>query len=142
MNYRRINNKILLSLEKNDDIFQSLNNVIDKENLKCCWLTGIGAIKNVVLGAYPSKLKKYVRKTFSEEYELTNLSGNISLKDNKPFIHIHINMSDEECRSYGGHLFSASIAVTGEIIIDVIDYNLHRKKSEEIGLYLWDLNCV
>jgi len=142
MNYKRVNSKILLSLDKGDDIFESLNRVIDKENLKCCWLSGIGAIENVVLGAYPSKLKKYVKKTFDDEYELTNLSGNISLKNDKPFIHIHINMSDEECNAYGGHLFSANIAVTGEIIIDIINYDLHRKKSEEIGLHLWDLNCV
>ena len=141
MSYKRINDRILLSLKKNDEIFESINKVINQENLKCCSITGIGAIKNVVLGAYPSKIKKYIKKTFNDEYELTNLSGNISLRDKKPFIHIHINMSDEDCKAYGGHLFSANIAVTGEIIIDIIDYNLHRKKSEEIGLYLWNLSC-
>jgi len=141
MNYKRINNRILLSLQKNDKIFESINEVVNEENLKCGLITGIGAIKNVILGAYPSKIKKYIKKTFNGEYELTNLSGNISLKEGKPFIHIHINMSDEECQAYGGHLFSANIAVTGEIIIDIIDYNLYREESEEIGLYLWNLNC-
>ena len=34
MNYKRINNRILLSLQRNDKIFESINEVVNEENLK------------------------------------------------------------------------------------------------------------
>ena len=141
MKYKIINNKILLSLQKGDEIFTSINAVIKKENLKFCWLSGIGAFENILLGSYSIEKKGYIKKKFKGEYELTSLVGNVTIKDGKPFIHIHINMSDVECKAYGGHLFSAYITATCEIIIDFLDYELFRKKSKEIGIHLWDLSC-
>ena len=51
------------------------------------------------------------------EFELTSLVGNITIKNGNPFVHIHVNVSDEACNAYGGHLFSGTITATGELII-------------------------
>lgn len=141
MKYKKIDNKILLSLQKGDEIFESINKIINKENLKFCWLNGIGALENILLGSYPLAKKDYIKKRFLGEYELTSLVGNISIKSGNPFIHIHVTISDEECRAYGGHLFSAYTTATCEIIIDMIDFDIYRNKSNKIGLHLWDLSC-
>ena len=141
MNYKRISNKILLSLQKGDEIFNSINKVIDKEKLTCGWISGLGAFENILLGAYPLHKKDYIKKKFEDEYEITSLVGNISIKEGEPFIHIHVTMSDMNFKAYGGHLFSAYIAATCEIMIEIIDYKLYRSKSEKIGLHLWDLSC-
>ena len=141
MKYKIINDKILLSLQKGDEIFTSINTVIKKENLKFCWLSGIGAFENILLGSYSIEKKGYIKKKFKGEYELTSLVGNVTIKDGKPFIHIHINMSDVECKAYGGHLFSATITATCEMILFKGDKNVFRTMNENIGLYLWDLNC-
>ena len=140
MKYKIINGKILLSLQKGDEIFTSINAVIKKENLKFCWLSGIGAFENILLGSYSIEKKGYIKKKFKGEYELTSLVGNVTIKDGKPFIHIHINMSDVECKAYGGHLFSAYITATCEIIILLSEHYLNRRESSDIGLYLWDVN--
>ena len=64
--------------------------------------------------------------------------GNVSSKANEPFLHLHINMSDEACQSYGGHLFSAEILATGEFFIRTTESNIPRKFDENIGLFLWE----
>ena len=140
MQYRLEQDKILISLEKGDEIFDSIHTVIDETKIKFGWINGIGAAENITLGAYPLKIKDYIKKKFEGEFELTSLVGNISNKNGKPFIHIHASISDEECNAYGGHLFSGTITATGEIIIFLSDSNVNRKESLDIGLYLWNLN--
>ena len=140
MKYRLEKNRVLLSLEKGDDIFDSLYTVIDEENIKFGWINGIGAIENIMLGSYSLEKKDYIKKEFKGQFELTSLLGNITTKNGEPFIHIHVNVSNEECNAYGGHLFSGTITATGEMIIFLSDYRVNRKESTNIGLYLWDLN--
>ena len=140
MNYKVEKNKVLVSLEKGDEILDSIYTVIKEANIKFGWINGIGAAENIILGAYPSKIKRYIKKKFEGEFELTNVMGNITTKNKEPFVHIHANISDEECNAFGGHLFSATIAVTGEFIIFLSDCIVNRKETPDIGLYLWDLN--
>ncbi len=68
--------------------------------------------------------------------------GNIALKDKKPFLHIHIAMSDAKCQAYGGHLFSAEILATGEFYIYKTETYIDRKHDQSTGLFLWEFeNC-
>ena len=140
MQYRLEKNKILVSLEKGDEIFNSIQKVIDDTHIKFGWINGIGAVENITLGSYSVKIKDYIKKEFKGEFELISLVGNITTKNWNPFIHIHVNVSDEECNAYGGHLFSGTITATGELIIFLSDAVVNRKESSEIGLYLWNLN--
>ena len=142
MNYRIDDtNRILVVLEKGDEIFKSLHALVNQLDITFGWINGIGAIEDITLGSYSVEKKDYIKKEFTGEFELTSLSGNITTKNNEPFIHIHVNISDEECNAYGGHLFSATITATCEIIIFISDNHLYRQESEDIGLYLWNLEC-
>ena len=73
------------------------------------------------MGGYPELMWTDLGVEFKGEFELTSLVGNISTKNGNPFIHIHVNVSDEECNAYGGHLFSGTITATGELIIFLSD---------------------
>ena len=68
------------------------------------------------------------------------LEGNISLKDGKPFAHIHLVLSDEEGRSIGGHCFEGCYVFVCELVIrELIGEELYRVPQEECGgLNLWD----
>ena len=140
MRYRVDGNKIFVSLEKGDEIFDSIHTVIHETNIKFGWINGIGAIENITLGSYSVEIKDYIKKEFKGEFELTSLVGNITIKNGNPFVHIHVNVSDEACNAYGGHLFSGTITATGELIIFLSNSVINRKESSDIGLYLWNLN--
>ena len=67
--------------------------------------------------------------------------GNIALKDGNPFVHIHINMSDENFDVIGGHLFSAVTAASAEVIVLLDNQHIKRELDQKVGLYLWNFNC-
>ena len=142
MEYKRIKNKIFVRLSKGDEIFQSLYKLVELERINSAWINGIGAFERVTLGAYSVQKKDYKKTIFDGHYEIISLIGNLSINDNEPFLHIHVNMSNHECKSFGGHLFSGVITATCEIKMFISDTKVVRKKNEDIGLHLWDLSDV
>ena len=135
---KKENNIIYVRLEKSEEIVDSLYNIVKKYNIISGWINGIGAICNINIGSYNKDIKKYNEIDFKGDYELTSLIGNISIKNNNPFLHIHINFSDHKCNVYGGHLFSANILATGEFIIYLTNTVIDREFDENIGLHLWE----
>ena len=141
MKYKINNNKIFISLQTGDEIIESITNVLKEEKIYSGMINGIGAINQVELGFYNLESKKYKKESFNNDYELTSLMGNIALKDEVPFVHIHINMSDDNFKVLGGHLFSAVTAASVEVIILLNNQSIKRKLDQNVGLYLWNFNC-
>jgi len=140
MEYKIEDNHIFLKLENGEEIMNSLKLLSDKENIHCALITGIGAVNEIEIGLFDIKNKEYVKNKLEGDYELTSLQGNISLKDDNSFVHVHVNVSDEKYRVFGGHLFNAKITATGEFIITVFKNKINREYDEKTGLHLWDLN--
>ena len=82
----------------------------------------------------------YSKAFVMDVWELTSFQANVMLKDGNPFVHSHINISDRECNSKGGHLFEATVAVVGEFILRKINLNQKRKLDPNIGLACMSLN--
>tara|TARA_Y100001970_G_scaffold267590_1_gene357779 strand:+ start:723 stop:1160 length:438 start_codon:yes stop_codon:yes gene_type:complete len=141
MNYQLLNKeKALLSLSKDEYINKSIKDLFEAESLGFGWVSGIGAVYNIEIGYYDLKKKEYFKRKYPHEHELVSLTANVSFFESNYFVHTHVVVSDEECNSFGGHLFDAQIAVTGEFKIDLIDCRVERKYSDEIGLNLWCLD--
>ena len=140
MNYKRVNDKLLISIDKGEFVNQKLLEVAEKENLKSGWINGLGAISNIEIGYWDIEKKVYVKQKFGSDYELLSLIGNVSLVDNNPFIHTQISFSDTEFKVFGGHLFDAKVIAAAEFCIFISDYHLHRKLNCDIGLSLWDID--
>ena len=139
MNSTKVEHMIYVSLDPGDFINQSLTQVAIQNNLKSGWINGIGAIHNIELGFYNLDTKSYSRKYFTDDFELTSLIGNISIKENNPFIHSHITFSDKFYKLSAGHLFDAQISAAGEFIIFTSPNSIVRKMNNQIGLPLWCL---
>jgi hypothetical protein len=97
-------------------------------------ISGIGAIKDIELGAYVPEEQEYIVYNVKEIWELTSYQANIQLKDGEPFIHAHINISDHKMNVKGGHLFEATVAAVGEFVLRKINTDGKRVLDPEIGL--------
>jgi len=139
MNYKKVNDKIFISIDKGELVNKSLLNIAEKENLTCGWINGLGAISDIEVGYWDIEKKIYEKRTFNNHYELLSLTGNVSLVDKKPFIHSHISFSDTKYNVFGGHLFDAKVIAAAEFCIFISEYNLHRKLNCDIGLSLWNI---
>ena len=77
--------------------------------------------------------------TFSEQMEITNITGNISHKDKEVYLHVHATCSRADYSCVGGHLLSARINGACELLVDQFgDTEVGRKFDEETGLYLFE----
>ena len=91
---KRDNNKLILRLDKGEDVFISLYEIIKQENIQSCWINGIGLLEEVEIGSYDLEKKEYNRCKLDGTYELTSLMGNLSTKEGMPFLHLHVSLSD------------------------------------------------
>ena len=140
MKFRMDNSRVFMTLAKGDFINQTFEAFAQTKGVGCAWLNGIGALENPEIGYYSIKDKKYHRKQFTGEFELTSLIGNITMKEGNPFSHTHITFSDTDYQVYGGHLFDAKITAAGEFLIQIGTDDITREMDHSIGLRLWCLD--
>ena len=96
MQYKQDGDTYIIYVEQDEEIMATLTQFCQDRNIVNGQLSGIGAIKDIELGAYDLANKKYIIETFEDIWELTSYQGNILLKDGEPFIHAHITISDHD----------------------------------------------
>ncbi len=134
-------NIIIRRLRPDADLLEELQKLAQKEDIALGYISGIGALKNAALGIFLPEESRYETKEFSGELEICHLSGNISLKDGKPFVHTHMVISDRQGRAWGGHLLpGCRIFVAEVVILSLEGPKLKRLPQPELsGLALWPL---
>lgn len=140
MKYRKFKDKVIIRIDKGEEIIKSLKQVCEELDIKLGTITGIGATNKITIGLYDVKSKKYISSELIGEYEIAPLHGNITTKNNVVYLHLHVNVSNAEHKSFGGHLNSAIVSATFEAIIDIIDGKIDRLFDKKSGLNL--LNIV
>ena len=136
MDYRKFNNKILVRLEKGEEIVESIRTLANKEQIKLGTITGIGAVNKATIGLFEVDTKVYNTIDLEEDMEIVSLGGNITEKDGEVYIHLHIAISNSTYNVKAGHLNSAIISATGEVVIDIIEGTVGRRFDKEAGLNL------
>ncbi len=51
--------------------------------------------------------------------------------------HIHVTFADEKYKVHGGHLNKCVISATAEIVLMILDLEIDRQASQEVGLNLF-----
>jgi uncharacterized protein len=136
MESKKFGDKIIFRIDRGEELVESLLKICMEYDIKLGSVSGIGATDKVKVGLFDVESKEYHSKEFTGAYEIAPMSGNISTMDGELYLHLHINICDDKHNSYGGHLNSAVISATFEGVIDIINGEIDRKKSEEVGLNL------
>lgn len=136
MDYKRFDNTIVLRLDRNEEICQSLLALAETEDIQVAEITGLGAVSDLSTGVYDVMNKCYHVNDFSGMYEVVSLMGTITRKDGRPYLHAHIGAGDEKGRVVGGHLNSATVSAVVEIVINLIPGEVGRKYDEKTGMNL------
>lgn len=131
-------NAFVLSIDNHEEISAALMAFCKEINIAAGNITGIGAISEATFRFLDPATKKYVDKTFSEQMEITNLTGNISTKDGKPYLHLHITASRRDYTCIGGHLLSAVINGACELYVEAFPgVEIGRYPDPETGLNMY-----
>ena len=139
MNYKRFDNKVVVRIDKGEEIVDALKTICKKLDIKLGSIVGIGATDKVTIGLLNTKTKKYQSKEFTGDHEIAPLFGNITLMNGEVYLHLHVTICNVEHKALGGHLTSAVISATFEGIIDIIEGQVTREYNDEVGLNLLSL---
>lgn len=141
MKFRKVKDGFLVRLEKGDKVVASLAEFVRQQNIPSGVISGIGAITDATLGIFDIEQKEYFKKTFKDNLEVGNLTGNISWVEatGEPFVHLHATVSERSLCAYTGHLYEATVSVTIELYIRAFEEKLFRKPDPEVGFSFWQL---
>lgn len=137
MEYKRFNNKIVVRIDKDEEILSKIKEISLKENITLASISAIGAVNKFTVGLFNTNEKKYYSNTYTGDFEIVSLSGTINTMNNEFYTHIHASFADNKNIVYGGHLNEAIVSATCEMTINIIDGKVDRYFNEEIGLNLF-----
>lgn len=137
MEYRKFGNHYVVRIEKGEEVLEQLTQLCRQEQIRVGTITGLGAANRVVVGSFDTTEKVYHKTELKGVMEITSLVGNISTKDGEPYLHVHINVCDEQMQVHGGHLNECWISATGEVTVTKIEGVVEREMSEDVGLNLY-----
>jgi predicted DNA-binding protein with PD1-like motif len=128
----------LFRIYKGDELLAAVQDFCHENQIKCGTISAIGAIKDLTVGFYDQKKKKYIKQTYQGHFEILNLTGNISIMDSHPMAHIHITVADEKNRAFGGHLMAGTKVFACEVFVqELVGTAKTRKTDKKTGLPLW-----
>ncbi len=139
MKYRKFGTKYVLRIDKGEEIVETLKKFCREFDIKLAAVSGIGATNHATIGLFNTSTKQYHSRQLTGNFEITNLSGNVSSMNGEVYLHLHITLSGSNCSAFGGHLNSAVISGTCEIVIDLIDGVLDRQFDEDVGLNIYKI---
>jgi hypothetical protein len=129
---------IVGQLPYGSDLLDGLMELVGKQNIRLGRIQGIGATTHAIFAYYDQQTKTYNPIECRGGMEILSLSGNVSMRDGKPFVHAHILLSDAEGKVFGGHLMKGTTLFACEVTIDEFEgETLERGKDERTGLFLW-----
>jgi predicted DNA-binding protein with PD1-like motif len=142
MSNERLNTKlkksIFFGLKKGKDLLQSITDICIEEDIKCASIECIGSVQNASLAYYDQVELEYVPIDIHRNLEIASLTGNVSIKDNLPFVHAHVVFSDKKSIAYAGHLSLGTKIFSAELLIHVFTPGyFERKIDSSTKLFLW-----
>jgi predicted DNA-binding protein with PD1-like motif len=137
MDYRRFGDTLIVRLDKNEEIVEQVRVLAEKEKIRLATVEALGAVDDFTVGVFFTNEKKYYSNRFQGAYEIVSLTGTISTMDGHFYQHLHMSAGDAKGDVKGGHLNSANVSATCEMVIRIIDGEVDRYHDEEIGLNLF-----
>ncbi len=84
-------------------------------------------LRGIEIGLYNGE--DYTKHRIEDPSEVLSLQGSVSMKEGKPFVHLHVSLAGHDFRAKGGHLFSAEVYMTIELVMRVFAPGLIRKPA-------------
>ena len=121
------------------DLLEEITSFSVKEDIRLGQVEALGAVQKARLGYYNQETREYQYFDLLKRLEITNLTGDISKKEENPMVHAHVTLADKDGNCYGGHLAPGTIIFACEVIIRAFDGPVFERGYEDkTGLPLWD----
>ena len=131
-----------VALETGDEAVKLLSDFVREQEVEAASITAIGAFRRAVLGYFDWEKKDYKKIPVDEQVEVLSLLGDVAVSQGEPTLHIHAVLGKSDGSVIGGHLLSAEVRPTLEVIITQSPSYLRKAKDPETGLALLAIDPV
>jgi len=115
----------------------SLQSFARARRIAAAQITAIGAFKSVVLKYFDWESKKYLSNKVDEQVEVASLIGDVALAPSgEPTLHIHLVVGRRDGTALAGHLGSAVVRPTLEVVVAESPAHLRKVEDPTTGLAL------
>jgi predicted DNA-binding protein with PD1-like motif len=121
-----------------DEAFSGLQEFAEKYHVTSAHFTAIGAVDRAILGWFDPKRKMYKKILIQGQHEVIGMSGDIALYQGKPVVHTHMVVGSPDGTTRGGHLLSAYVSPTLEVMLTVDSIAMHKRFDPATDLTLID----
>jgi len=121
-----------------DEAFSGLLEFAEKYHVKSAHFTAIGAVNGATLGWFDPQRKMYKKIPIDGQHEVIGMSGDIALYQGKPVVHTHMLVGGPDGTTQGGHVLSAVVSPTLEVMVTVDPVAMHKRLDPDTDLTLID----
>jgi len=140
MQVLRDGRQVLIRMDPGEEMIETLTRWARSNGSPSATITGLGAVRDVSLGFFDLKKRRYAEIPVPREVEIVSLDGSLATMEGEPHVHLHVVVSSSGGSCVAGHLFKAVVSITAELHLTVLDKPIHRIRDPETGVLLWDLS--
>jgi uncharacterized protein len=125
-------------LETGTDLIEEIERFCLEHSVVTAQVTVIGALRRAHFAYYEQDDHRYRELSSETHHEIVGFTGNVSLRDDRPFLHAHGTFADVSGACVGGHLLRGCEVFAAEVMIrEIAGVELVRMPDEATGLALW-----
>jgi predicted DNA-binding protein with PD1-like motif len=128
---------LLLRLNHDQEMVAQIVDLAEKNNIRTGVFTVIGALCRAELAFYDQAAHRYQTIKVDRPAEIVSCIGNISIRDERPFVHAHATLSDSDGSVVAGHLSAGTVFAAELFLQELSGEPLIRRHDPITDLYLW-----
>lgn len=129
-------------LAESDSVTDELTRFAADHDVGAAALTAIGAFRRATLGFFDRTAKEYLEIPVEEQAEVLSLTGDLARADDGAVaLHAHVVLGLRDGTTRGGHLLSATVRPTLEVMVTESPGLLRRRYRPDVGLALIDVSA-
>lgn len=126
---------IILSI--GDEVTECLTSFAKDAGLQAASFKAIGAFERATLAFFDWEKKTYLPIEVNEQTEVASLTGDVAIgPDGQPALHIHAVLGRRDGSAVAGHLQTAIVRPTLEVILTESPEHLRKKLDAAVGIAL------
>lgn len=136
---QKVKRVVWLQIKHNQDLLKAISEHCKANNINKGVVFAIGALQRAKFSYYNQKEKKFYKRSIEKPVEIISCVGNVSVKDEEPFVHAHISVSDSNGNMLGGHLEEGCVVFASECCVFEMQEDLLKREFDKLtGLSLWN----
>ena len=129
-----------LVLDSGDEAMACVGAFADEQDLDAADFTAIGAFSRAVVAFFDLARKEYQPIPIDQQVEVLSIVGHVTREPGGRNVHAHAVLGRRDGMAVGGHLLEGHVEPTLELVLTESPAHLRRRKDEETGLALIDLD--